>query len=289
MHDRLGGAVTHARKVRMRKSQLFSTVAVVFTTLHIAVVPTSAQRGGSDNELRFTVASLKPLAPLPQPAAGAAPPGEEIISERVELTPAGGSANPGVVNPGRIHRAATLKELLAEAYDVKEFQIDGPDWIGRDRFLVDATMPPDTTSGQVLAMMRNLLADRFQLTSHRETKELPLYGLVVGKGGPRLKESSETSPSGVTNVQTVSTAGSVQITARNATMQDLANHLTRRLERPMRDETGLQGQYDFVLTFDDGLSAYAAVQAQLGLKIEARKGPVEMIVLDHVERIPVEN
>ncbi len=238
----------------------------------------------------------------------AAPPGEEIVSQRVELTPAGGSANPGVANPGRIHRAATLKEFLAEAFDVKEFQIVGPDWIENAHgFLLDATMPPDTTRQQMLSMMRNLLAERFRLTSHRETKNLPTYVLMAAKGGPKLKESSDTSASAVTKVETVSAAGRVQITARNATMQDLANHLSRRLERPVKDETALTRHYDFVLAFEDGLSAaplppslrfadsaaiavlYAALQAELGIKIEARKGTVERIVLDHVERTPVEN
>jgi uncharacterized protein (TIGR03435 family) len=288
----------------MRSCQWIAAAAFVSTVLNVtAHAQTAPRQDGIDLELRFTVASLKPFAPVPQPAAVAAPPGEEIISLRVELTPAGGSANPGVVNPGRIHRIATHKEFLAEAFDMKEFQIVGPAWIDSDRFLLDATMPPDTTGQQMLAMMRNLLAERFRLTSHRETRDLPMYGLVVAKGGPKLKESSQTSPAAVTNVQTVSTPGRVQITARNATMQDLATHLTRRLERPVVDETGLTQRYDFVLAFEEGLSVappppadagpisvlYVALQAQLGLKLEARTGPVEVIVVDHIERTPAGN
>jgi len=115
----------------------------------------------------------------------------------------------------------------------------------------------------------------------------------------RRHVASEASPETLTNVQTVSAGGRVQITAREATM--LANHLMRQLDRRMRDETGLGQRYDFVLTFAEGLGVAtpadardlsdlpAAVQEQLGLKIEARKGPVEMVVVDRVDRTPAGN
>jgi uncharacterized protein (TIGR03435 family) len=321
------------------------TVALVSTILSVTAPSVPAQTvqrqdgsGGMspERELRFAAASLKPLVPLAPPAVQAAPSGEEIISERVVRTTAGSSANPGVVSPGRIHYVATLKAFLTTAYDVKEFQVEGPVWMDTERFVLDATMRPETTREQRLSMLKNLLADRFKLTTHRETKELPIYSLVVAKNGSKVKESpdvpvdaqsgadaSDTSAP-VTNVRTVSAGGRVRITAQNETMQDLANHLTRQLDRPVRDETGMSRKYDFVLTFSsEGLRGsantigamsptspaegtpqslssalpdarelpdlFGAVQSQLGLKLEAKKGPVELVVVDHIEKTPAEN
>jgi uncharacterized protein (TIGR03435 family) len=140
--------------------------------LHIVVPPVNAQ---TQPELRFTVASLKPLVPVAPPAMMSAPSGEEIISERNVRTPAGASAGLGIVSPGRVHCAGAVKEFVANAYDVREFQVEGPAWMDTARFVLDATMPPETTPKQVRAMWQNLLSDRFKLSSHRETKELPIY------------------------------------------------------------------------------------------------------------------
>src|SRR5439155_20053661 len=110
----------------------------------------------SENPLRFTAASLKRVVPVAPTAGLHAPSGEEIISERVVRTPAGGSANPGVVSPGRIRYTATLKEFLASAYDVKEFQVEGPAWMDTERFVLNAAMPPETTRDQLHSMLQNL-------------------------------------------------------------------------------------------------------------------------------------
>lgn len=328
----------------MQNLQILSTVAIVSAILNITALSAGAQTvqrqdgiGGlsSEKELKFDAASLKPLVPL-APALQTAPSGEEIISERVVRNTPGSSTNPGVVSPGRIHYAATLKELLANAYGVKEFQVEGPVWMATERFVLDATMPPETTREQRLSMLKNLLADRFKLTTHRDTKELPMYSLVVAKNGPKMKESLEVpvhahpgadasqASAPPTNVRTVTAGGRVRITAEDETIQDLANQLTHQLDRPVKDETGMSQKYDFVLTFSsNGLSGtaspadtmpptslaqgtprspssdlpdardlsdlFGAVQSQLGLKLEAKKGPVELIVIDHIEKTPVEN
>ncbi len=158
-------------------------------------------------------------------------------------TTAGGSVNPGVVSPGRIHYSGTLKEFLANAYDVKEFQIEGPAWMDTERFVVDATMPPETTRQQRLFMLQNLLIERFKLTSHREEKELPMYSLAMGKNGLKMKESpspaqgtgagerqpgaesSRSSVDVVTNVRTIAMGCCAIVMVEAMTMRELAQVL----------------------------------------------------------------
>ena len=101
----------------------------------------------------------------------------------------------GSKDPGRFRcPTVTLRELLQRAYGVYSFQLEGPGWLDAKPpafFYVEATMPPNTTKAQLGEMLQTMLAERFKLTSHTETRELPIYSLVVGKGGPRMKESLE--------------------------------------------------------------------------------------------------
>src|ERR1700722_10609921 len=132
----------------------------------------------ADKPLTFDVASVKPATP-PTPDG------------RGMIMMAGPSGGPGTKDPGRIHYPfMSLKNILMSAYDVKNFQIVGPAWLDTERFDITATMPPDTTKEQFRAMLQNLLADRFKMTVHRETKELPMYSLVVAKVGPKMLESA---------------------------------------------------------------------------------------------------
>jgi len=162
------------------------------------------------------------------------------------------------------------------AYDVKPFQVSGPGWMDAERYELSATMPPETTKEQFRTMMQNLLADRFKLAAHRETREIPIYALVVAKNGPKMKEStavpapengeppeppavpahpkigtdgfpviSEKRP----GLSTMMMPGRTRLTAQQQTMQDLADRLTDVLARPVMDETSLSAKYDFVLTF----------------------------------------
>jgi uncharacterized protein (TIGR03435 family) len=268
-------------------------VAVISVILNMMIPAARAQE--EPGRLRFTVASFKPLASLPPPPVLPAPSGEEIISERVARTTGGTSVNPAIVSPGRVHYTATAREFLANAYNMKSFQVDGPAWMDSERFVLDATMPTETTSEQLASMLRNLLAERLRLAIHLEMRELPMYALVVAKNGPKLKESSELT----TTVRTIASREGIRITAQGSTMQDLANHLTPQFDRPVRNETGLSRKYDFGLAFAPEGSAmpdaqelssiFEAVQSQLGLKLEAKKGSVEAIVVDHINRIPTQN
>src|SRR5580704_8066321 len=127
----------------------------------------------------FDAASVKP-ATLPSPD------GRGMIMMQ------GPTGGPGTKDPGRIHYPyMTMKNILMNAYDVKGFQITGPAWLDSERFDISATMPPDTTKEQFRAMLQNLLAERFKMTVHRETKELPMYSLTVAKSGPKMKEAAE--------------------------------------------------------------------------------------------------
>ena len=293
------------------------TVAVISTISILAAHPARAQTG---TEVRFLAASLKPLA---APATPAAPPGEEILTERVVRTAPGVAATPGLVSPGRIHYAGSLREFLSTAYDVKEFQVEGPAWIDTERFVLDATLPPETGREQRLLMLQNLLVERFKMTSHLQPQERPVYSMVVARGGLKIA-ASRPAPDQRTDVRTVASTGRARITAQAATMQVLADQLTRQLDRPVTDKTGNTGRYDFVVTFStDGLNRsanpitavaaqphseesgrswpsalpdarelpnlFAAVQSQLGLKLEAQKGLVDILVIDRIDRTPTDN
>jgi len=121
----------------------------------------------------FEVASVKP-APLP-PSGRARPTG---------------AAGPLSNGPGQIsYPNISLHTLLTSAYGVKDYQISGPSWLDSERFEIIAKLPPGTSKEQIPVMLQRLLADRFKLKLHREEKELPIYALVIGKNGPKLKES----------------------------------------------------------------------------------------------------
>jgi uncharacterized protein (TIGR03435 family) len=206
----------------------------------------------------------------------------------------------------------TLHGLVAAAYDLTPRAISGgPAWTDSDRYDILASTPGDLQPNldEQMAMLRKLLADRFQLTFHREPKELPIFALTVAKGGPKLKPS--TAPSGdlpyLINTVYPEEKGGVHILlpARNTTITQFAAMMQRAvLDRTVVDQTGLSGPYDFDLewTPDDGQfggqlprsveptkpSLFAAIQEQLGLRLEATRGTIAAIVIDRVER-PSEN
>ncbi len=206
----------------------------------------------------------------------------------------------------------TLKTLIAAAYNLNPRAISGaPALIDSDHYDILAKTPGEIrpTLDEQMAMLRRLLADRFQLTFHREPKELSIYALTVAKNGPRLKESTvspDASPEGPPPLIFVVSPQLIRLPGRSATMAELASVMQRAaLDHPVLDRTGLSGRYDFDLAFapdetqfggafhgatDDAAAPdlSTAMQQQLGLKLEATKGPVDMLVVDHAER-PSEN
>lgn len=196
-----------------------------------------------------------------------------------------------IAGPGRlVGTNASLEECIRWAYNVKEYQVSGPDWIRSNApsYDIEAKAPPDATSSQMRLMLQKLLRERFKLALHRESKSLPVYILTVGKNGLRLQSANMDARAGLMS-QSGSTT--VRVTGDRATMASLANHLSLDLDHPVFDKTGMQGAFRINLEWAraaDGPSVFAALQ-DVGLKLEASKAPIELLVIDHAERIPAAN
>jgi bla regulator protein blaR1 len=185
---------------------------------------------------------------------------------------------------------ATVKQLIYFAYDVMPFQVSGgPDWVGSAGFDIEAKpADPNASKEQVRQMVQKLLAERFRLKFHMETKEMPIYALAVGRRGSKLVEDHSEN----THVNMTNSRG--EMTGVKATMPMLASSLSRVLPRQVMDETGLKGTYSFKLQFlpdqspprpdEDGASIFTALQEQLGLSLKAGRGPVEVLVVDSAEK-----
>lgn len=211
---------------------------------------------------------------------------------------------------------ASLKNLVLFAYDLREFQLTGANgWMNSERYTILAKGvmgqgPADyrrmndqqrkAMNALIRKRMQALLAERFHLAVHKETKELPIYALVIAKGGIRMQPNlaPDGSPQGMS-------MGRAMFKGQRAAMDGLANGLSGLTGRPIHDETGLTGFYDFKMEWtpetappipgeeqrtadSTGPTLFTALQEQLGLKLESRKGPVEIVVIDRVER-PSEN
>jgi uncharacterized protein (TIGR03435 family) len=319
-----------------------------------------------DGPPAFEVASVKPAAP---PTEG-----------RFRIGMSGG---PGSADPGQLtYTNVTLKNVLMNAYGVKGYQISGPSWLDSERYDIAAKIPQGTTKEQFMLMLQNLLDERFKLKLHREKKDLPMYALVVGKNGPKMKESADVpgpgdgAAPGIGGAAGGATGGALaapppppppggpvgiagggrgmiamgsdgfpklppgagrggtfmmimngrfRMTANQQTMSGLSEMLGNQLGRPVVDMTGLTKKYDFTLDFapeegqrmmgpmgaipqppphppgeggaplagapdgQSGPSLFTAVQEQLGLKLDSKKGPVDLLVIDHLEKVPTEN
>ena len=203
-------------------------------------------------------------------------------------------------SPGRFTTTnTTLKMLITFAYDIRGHQLSGgPSWLDSDRYdIVAKAEGADPSEAQLKQMVQALLADRFQLTIHREMKEMPVYALVVGKNGSKLHQAEGTGPQ--------MRMGRGQLTAQKVSLELFAKQLATQLGRSVIDSTGLKGDFDFKLEWtpdanqpmglkegvdgpapadSSGPTIFTAVQEQLGLKLEAQKGPVELLVIDRAEK-----
>jgi uncharacterized protein (TIGR03435 family) len=198
----------------------------------------------------------------------------------------------------------TLKLLIAAAYDLNPREISGgPGWAESDHFDILAVTPGEVrpTHDEQMRMLRNLLSDRFKLSFHREQKVFSIYQLELAGSGPKLKPSTAPPDDPPALISTVYPQRIV-LPARNATMSDLTSLLQRAvLDRPVVNKTGLSGRYDFDLTWapdetqfggevpvapSDAPSPplFTAMQEQLGLRLEATRGPVDALVIDTAER-----
>lgn len=217
---------------------------------------------------------------------------------------------PGTRDPTRVSaKGVTLPNFLMAAYDVLGDQISGPASITTDRYDLQANIPAGATNQQYRLMMQNLLAERFHLTLRRETKDFPVYTLVLAKGGPKLKESAgDTKNPDHGADRSVTTDGVVRFTAVNESLQEFAAYLKLPLgfidghvmTAHIEDKTGLTGRYDFTLEYDWVLaspnapgatpeaalpSLQSALERQLGIKLEHRKAPLDVLIVEHYDRV----
>lgn len=232
--------------------------------------------------------------------------------EVISIKPDDGKLPPRVGRPpggGLSGRGITATFLIGRAYDVKGFQITGgPSWIGREIYVIEAK-PGENRKVPILNLyfnqrqkddeefklrIQSLLVDRFQLKIHKETREEQVYSLVVAKNGPKFKESKfnegELEKGRVPGLRMLPN----ELIGTSVDIRLLAEELSRRLSRNVIDQTGLGGEYDFDLRWTpdaadgdsapDGPSIFTAVQEQLGLKLESGKAPVDVIVIDHIEK-----
>lgn len=193
----------------------------------------------------------------------------------------------------------SLKRIIERAYNVKSFQVTGPDWIENVHFDITAKYPEDTRNSDRPAMLRTLLEERFKLVTHKETREMPGYALVAAKNGLKVKPVESPGGDGTSSNEH---NGAVTLKVTNIAMAGLADYLARRVDAIVVDHTGAEGHYTFELHWnvDDesggaaarGAAEFAAVQeavGTLGLHLQATKLPVHIVVVDHVERVPTGN
>jgi len=187
-------------------------------------------------------------------------------------------------------RNVSLKSCIQMAYHLSEGRLIGPDWLSTTSFDIVAKPPSGAPRDQTREMMQALLSDRFKLAIHHESRMLPAFALVVGKNGPKLQKGGPGGP----NVD----VNNYKMNGKGMTMVNLAEALSRHLDRPVVDKTGLEGVFDLNLEWspeekpEDVKSApsiFTAVQEQLGLKLQAEKLPLDVVVVDHMERKPTEN
>jgi len=313
-------SVKGSKEPRMNTSAGSLAIASAFSLFSVGI---QGQSTGTAKP-RFEVASVKPSNPTPGP------------NDRMAFRSNGRFEASGL----------SLAALVSYAYSVENYQISrtGPGWIYSDRYDIVAKEDGNVSNDQVSLMVQSLLEDRFKLTLHREPKELQVLALIVGKNGPKLKKS-ESSPFGAgPNVATpppppaggrgpgpggpgmirmmMRPGGQMRLNATGMDLSNFAEMLSRQVGKPVFDNTGITGVYDFDLEFkpEEGMgmmrgmptpmprpegaggephsppldnveapSIFTAVQDQLGLKLESKKGPIETVVVDYSEKVPTEN
>jgi uncharacterized protein (TIGR03435 family) len=309
----------------MRKKYLLKT-----SLLTIAMGAVFGQTPAPEKAV-FEVASIKPAEPQV--------PGKPYFM--------GSSGGPGTKDPGifQCHNC-NLPMLIAQAYDIKFFQLTYPKWMDDTRFEINAKLPTGATKAQFRLMLQDLLVERFKLALHHDAKEMQVYDLVVAKGGPKFaehvdkKEEAEDAAAparggargpnvdadgypiiakGCKGCIMIVGSGKARMSMQDSTMKEFADMVASQVNKIVYDATGLKGKYDISLTYqmqmgvmrggpggppppppsnsagpldsdsDMGIPLVGAIQPQLGLRLESKKGSVDMLVIDHAEKAPTEN
>jgi uncharacterized protein (TIGR03435 family) len=223
------------------------------------------------------------------------------------------TGGPGTSDPGALTcENYNLSLLVMMAYDLRGFQLAAPGWMEAARFDVAARIPPDTDARSFRLMQQALLAERFGLKAHFEKKDMTVYELTVGKGGSKLKESQDPArksealwrpPASGPPARTMAS-----VVRKSEAVSELAAFLSNQLGRPVTDATGLTGRYDYELRFlmepggraagplasggqeqEFGTDLIQAVQDQLGLRLEKKKGQADVLVVDSADKAPSGN
>ena len=285
---------------------------------------------------RIILALCAPLAIYAQTAPAPAHPEFEVASIKpappVTATP---TVNIGIRIDGAQFSCTSysLKDYLRFAYNVKGYQIEGPEWMAQERYAISAKVPDGAPRDQIREMLQSLLEQRFKIKLHRMQKDFPVYALVVDKGGVKMTEVEKGgTPPRAINVKAQGGPGGVGVdlgngssfvfadekfTAKKLYMVTLADALSIFMDRPVVDMTGLTGAYDFEFHMSEedyramlirsavnngvqlppqalqflnssGDSLFSAVQL-VGLKLDSRKAPLDVIVVDSAEKTPTEN
>ncbi|HEY3043698.1 MAG TPA: TIGR03435 family protein [Vicinamibacterales bacterium] len=262
--------------------------------------------------------------PAQSPERDAAQPGFEVASVKPNRSGDPGGSFGGRPGGQLVVRNYTLRDIIRNTYGLQNFQIvGGPDWIESDRFDIVAKAVDDAPPARMMLMARTLLADRFKLVVHTETREIPIYALVMarsdGRPGPQLRLAAvdcaamlaaargrgapppAPAPPGERPACGMRTAPG-RMMAGGYALPDVARNLSNFAGRMVVDKTGLAGTFDLDLTWTpdqipqgplppgapaidpNGPSIFTAVQEQLGLKLDSQKGPVEVLVIDHAEQ-----
>jgi uncharacterized protein (TIGR03435 family) len=198
-------------------------------------------------------------------------------------------------SPGSVTAQNTpLLELLRWSYGLKDFQVDGPHWTQDQGYDILAKASGPAAEQELQAMMRDVLTQRFKLVFHREIKELPVYEMTIAKGGHKLQPSV-----GEGEQRFDGGGGNLMVRASQIGMAELASLISRPLQRPVVDKTGLAGKFDVTLNLtgyapvdganDREILVAISVQQQLGLKLEPKKAPVEMFIIDGAEKLSSQN
>jgi uncharacterized protein (TIGR03435 family) len=261
---------TNSQSILLRRLRVLVSLLAL-----VNLVPRCTAQSPQPSPLAFDVASIKP-----NKSGG-------HTTRRIE---------PGSITVVDI----TLGEFIRMAYSLSNHQLSGPDWIigsaSTDRYDIIAKAAGPTSQQEMMLMLRTLLVERFHLTFHQETRDAPVYALTIAKSGPKLAP-------GDGGVKTTAKEADGRFDYKNWTMTDFANSLALipAVGRPVIDHTGLTGAYSFKANLFElptdvgkegigvGDALFSTLQDQLGLKLEPRKEPLEFLIIDHADKLPVDN
>lgn len=291
MAGQIGCRLNFCRKLLLAATGVVAVAGPFLSgVMHTSQVHAQSQTASISQPV-FEVASVKRSKPV---SAGARGDGLSV------MIPVGIDTEPGKLTA----RNETLKNLISAAYGVKEYQISGPEWLSSERYDIYAKAANPVGEMQLLQMLRPLLAERFQLKFHRDQKEFTVYALAVDKNGPKITKSKDEGDAKIN-------MGGRRVSAQHASLAEFAHVLSIQTGQPVVDRTGLVGNFDINLTWapdaltgmpspagentghenasDPTTTIFAAVREQLGLKLQATKALLDVLVIDHAEKVPVEN